>query len=41
MQHKYEEDETFETYTCNMCVKHMQHPDKTLGTYNMKTLIAR
>jgi hypothetical protein len=24
--------ETFGTYTYNICVKHMQYPDKTLAT---------
>jgi hypothetical protein len=33
-----EADKTFGTYTHNMCVKHMQHADKTLATCNMKTL---
>jgi hypothetical protein len=40
MQHTSEADEIFGTYTCNMCVKHIKHPDKTLATCNMKTLIA-
>jgi hypothetical protein len=39
MQHTTEADETFKTYSCNMCVKHMQHHDKTLANCNMKTLI--
>jgi hypothetical protein len=30
-------NETFGTCTCNMCVKHMKHPNKTITTYNMKT----
>jgi hypothetical protein len=25
--------ETFETCTCNICMKHMQHVDKTFATY--------
>jgi hypothetical protein len=33
-------DETFRTCTCNMCVKHMKHPNKTLVTCNMKPLAA-
>ena len=28
MQHTFETDETFGTYDCNMCVKHMQHREK-------------
>jgi hypothetical protein len=40
MQHTFEANETFETYTWNMCVKHIQHLDKTLPTCNMKTLPA-
>jgi hypothetical protein len=35
-----EANETFGTYTYNMCVKHMQYPDKMLATWNIKTLIA-
>jgi hypothetical protein len=30
MQNKSEADETFRTYTYNICVKHMQHLDKHL-----------
>jgi hypothetical protein len=33
-----ETDETFGTYVCNICVKHMQHPDKIIAT--LKTLTA-
>jgi hypothetical protein len=40
MQHTTEVDETFGTYNCNMCVKHMQHPDEMLANCNIKTLIA-
>jgi hypothetical protein len=32
MQHTFETNEIFETYAYNMCVKHMQHLDKTLAT---------
>jgi hypothetical protein len=39
MQHKSEADETFGTYTCNIYLKHMQHPNKTLATCNMKHLL--
>jgi hypothetical protein len=28
MQHTSEVDETFGTYTCNMCVKYIKHQDK-------------
>jgi len=31
-KHTFETDETFETYACNICIKHMQHPDKTIAT---------
>jgi len=37
MQHTSEADETFGTYTYNMCVKYMQQSDKTLPTWNIKT----
>jgi hypothetical protein len=33
MQHTFEIDKIFGTYVCNMCVKHMQHPDKTIATW--------
>jgi hypothetical protein len=33
MQHLNKADETFRTYTCNICVKTMQHLDKTLATW--------
>jgi hypothetical protein len=32
MQPTFETDETFGTYAYNMCIKHMQHPDKTIPT---------
>jgi len=32
-------NEIFRTCTCNMCVKHMKHPNKTLVTCNMKPLV--
>jgi hypothetical protein len=32
MQHTFETDKTFETYACNMCVKHMQHSEKIITT---------
>jgi hypothetical protein len=32
LQHTSETDETFGTNVCNICVKHIQHPDKTLAT---------
>jgi hypothetical protein len=38
MQHIFETDETFRTYAYNICVKHMQHPDKQLQ--HEKTLTA-
>jgi hypothetical protein len=36
LQHKSKTDETFRTYSCNICVwplQHMQHRDKTLTIY--------
>jgi hypothetical protein len=41
MQRTSGTDETSRTYTCNIYVKHMQHPDITLATCNMKTLAAK
>jgi hypothetical protein len=38
MQHMTKVDEIFGTYNCNMCAKHIQHPDKTVENYNTKTL---
>jgi hypothetical protein len=32
LQHMSEIDEIFRTKACNICVKHMQYPDKTLAT---------
>jgi hypothetical protein len=39
MPHMSEVEETFGIYTCNMFVKHMQHPYKTLATCNIKHLL--
>jgi hypothetical protein len=33
MQHIFETDKTFRAYPYNMCVKHMQHPNKTIATW--------
>jgi hypothetical protein len=38
MQHAFKTDETFGIYAYNMCVKHMQHPEKQLQ--HEKTLTA-
>ena len=35
LQHKTETTETFGTYCCNICVKHMQHLDKK-NDYNIR-----
>jgi hypothetical protein len=37
MQHKSKANETFGTYTYNICVKHMQHLDKTLAVLKILT----
>ena len=33
MQHAFETDKTFGIYACNMCMKHIQHPDKISATW--------